>query len=131
MAKKKGKFLLGPWAFLVGAVLALVIGVFSSGAFNTPLGPGVFNLLLAVLIIAGILVGFLNVTSQESSKFLLVALALVIVSFMGDSAISALETISVFGFGSILRSLLNSLLILFIPTTIIVALKSVFEITRD
>lgn len=132
MAKKRGGFLLGPWAFLVGAVLALVIGVFNSGAFNTPfVGPEVYSLLLAILIIAGILVGILNVKSKESSKFLLAGLALVIVSFMGDSAISALETISVFSLGSILRSLLNALLILFIPATIIVALKSVFEITRD
>lgn len=124
--KNKGKNMLGAWAFLIGVILAIVIGI-----FNTQLGPQTDNIILASLIIIGALVGFLNITDKESQPFLLSALALVIVCFMGDIAIAALETISTFGLGSMIRHLLNAMLILFVPTTIIVALKSVFELARD
>lgn len=125
MVRKRGNNMLGAWSFLVGVILALIVGI-----FNAQLGPSTYNIILAILIVAGILVGLLNVKIKDSSKFLLAALALVIVSFMGDIAISALETIAAFGLGTMLKSLLNALLILFIPTTIIVALRSVFEIAR-
>jgi hypothetical protein len=67
-------------------------------------------------------VGFLNITTTESSKFLLAALALVIVSFMGQLVLSIIPQ---------LGRILSALLILFVPATIIVALKIVFEVSKD
>jgi len=127
MAKKKGKMKgIGAWAFIIGVVLALVLGLFS-----IQLGPNIYNGILGLLIISGILVGLLNVNSNDSSKFLLAAVSLVIVSFMGGSVISALGTVSFLKIGIILGEVLNALLFLFIPATIIVALKSVLEIARE
>ncbi len=116
MAKKKGKSL-GAWAFLIGVILAIVLGLFPSQTW-----------ILTVLVVVGILVGLLNVTGTESRGFLLASLALVIVSAMGGSAISALGGIPL---GEYLGFILNNLLILFVPATIIVALKSVFDIAKD
>jgi uncharacterized membrane protein len=112
----------GAWAFLVGLVLAIIMGIF-----------GANQLVLALLVIIGIVVGILNVTVKETSKFLLAGAVLVIVSSMGQIALSAFRAVAVgtFDIGGILANILNALLILFVPTTIIVALKSVFEIARD
>ena len=127
MAKKKGKMRgIGAWAFIIGVVLAIVLGIFSS-----QLGPNLYNGILGVMIISGILVGLLNVDSNDASKFLLAAVSLVIVSVMGGSVISALGTVSFLKIGIILGEILNALLFLFIPATIIVALKSVLEIARE
>ena len=123
--KTKGKNLLGAWAFLIGVILAIVIGI-----FHTQIGPQADNIILASLIVIGILVGLLNIRDTEVEPFLLSALALVIVSFMGGIAIAELETLS-FGLGSMMRYLLNAMLTLFVPATIIVALKSVFALARD
>jgi len=124
MAKDKGRSM-GAWSFLVGVILALVLGIFTAY-----LSPSVQSIVVALLVIVGIAVGLLNVTSKESSSFLMAGVSLVIVSFAGQSVLTAnLESL---GFvGEMLGKILSALLILFVPTTVIVALKSVFELARD
>jgi len=121
MAKKikigKGKIHLGSWAFLIGFVAAVTIGL-----FNAQIGAQTQTITLWSLIIIGIIVGLFNVTRKESSKFLLASLTLVIVSYMSGSVLSIIP---------LLGSVLYALLIMFVPTTIIVALRLVFEITKD
>lgn len=121
---KNSKKLIGAWAFLIGVLVALVVGVVEDS-----LSSGLQVWVLGILVLAGILVGILNVNSKETSGFLLAALALVIVSFMGGSVIDSLGTVNIIG--PMLKNILLYLLVLFVPTTIIVALKSVFEIARD
>jgi len=122
MAKGNLGAVVGAWAFLIGVLLAVVLGIFSAQLSNA------YNAILGLLVVAGILVGLLNIRNKDTSRFLLAALALVIVSYMGDNAISALGAVALIG--PILSNILSALLVLFIPTTIIVALKSVFEIAR-
>ncbi|MFA5173727.1 MAG: hypothetical protein WC438_00935 [Candidatus Pacearchaeota archaeon] len=117
MAKRGGKNLIGAWAFLIGVILAIVIGLFSSY-----LGASAYSIILKILLVIGILVGLLNITSSESSKFLLAAFALVIVSFMGQSVMAIIPQIG---------AILNALLVVFVPATIIVALKSLFELSKN
>ena len=121
---KNSKRLVGAWAFLIGVLVALVVGVIGD---SLPAELQVW--VLGVLVLAGILVGLLNVNAKETSGFLLAALALVIVSFMGGNVIDSFGSVSIIG--PMLKNILLYLLVLFVPTTIIVALKSVFEIARD
>lgn len=115
--------LIGAWAFLIGVVLAIVLGIF--GASN--------SIVLALLIIAGILVGLLNVTDKESSGFLLAAVSLVLVSWLGQDSLSAFANVAIgtIEIGKMLTGILSALLILFVPATIIVALKSVFDLAKN
>ena len=108
---------IGAWAFLIGVILAIILGVFS-----TELTPSIYKIVLVVLILLGIVVGLLNVTTEETSRFLLAGVSLVIVAYIGSSALQIVP---------LLNSVFNSLLILFIPATIIVALRSVFEVAKD
>ena len=118
----KGKISsIGAWAFLIGVILALVIGLFGTN-MNAPIQ----NAAVALLVIAGILVGLLNVSGKETYSFLLASLALVIISFTGTNILGGLGD-----FGRILSNILTYLLVLFVPTTIVVALKSVFVIAKD
>lgn len=122
MAKGKTSSI-GAWAFLIGVVLVLIIELIRLfGIMTLPMQ----NAAVALLVIAGILVGLLNVTGKETYNFLLASLALVLVSFTGSSMLSSLGTL-----GGILSNMLASLLVLFVPTTIVVALKSVFVIAKD
>ena len=115
--KKQGN-LIGAWAFLIGVILAIVIGFFASS-----LSQSTYRGILIVLVVIGIIIGLLNVKSSESSKFLFAALALVIVGYTGGSVI--LTVIPKFA------EFFSALMILFVPTTIIVALKTVFEASKD
>ena len=73
-------------------------------------------------VVLGIIIGLLNIVAKESSKFLLAALALVIVSFMGQSYLSIIPAVG---------AILNLLLVMFVPATIIVALKTVFDVSKN
>ncbi|MFH1500993.1 MAG: hypothetical protein ABIE22_03545 [archaeon] len=109
MAKKsKG---LGGWAFLIGVILAIVfalIGSLSSG-------------LLIALVVIGLIVGLLNVTDEESTHFLLSSVALVIVAAFGSNVVSAID---------VLDRVLNALLAIFVPATIVVAIRNVMSIAK-
>ena len=107
----------GAWVFLIGVILAVVIGL-----FNSQFGATTNKAILGILVVLGIAIGLLNITTKESSKFLLVSLALVIVSYMGQGILIIIPQIG---------GILSALLVLFVPTTIIVALRSLFVIARD
>ena len=104
--------------FLIGVILAIIIGLFSSQIQTT----GAYKGILFILVILGIVVGLLNVANQEASKFLLAGVSLVLVSFMGSAALAIIPAVG---------SILSALMVLFVPATIIVALKSVFEIAKS
>lgn len=101
----------GSWAFLVGFILALIFGAF-----------GAVDVLAWLLVVLGLVVGFLNITDKETKPFLLAGTVLVIVSALGANAMSVIPVVG---------SILNAILALFIPATIIVALKSVFQLARE
>ena len=115
--KKSKQNLLGSWAFLIGFVAAFTLGIFSTqvtGMTNT--------FVLWSLVIIGIIIGLINITGKETSKFLIAGSVLVIVSYMGGG---------IPGIIPVLGNILKALLIMFVPATIIVALKSVFEMAKD
>jgi hypothetical protein len=107
----------GSWAFIIGVVVALLLGVFSAG--DTPVAT-------TVLIVLGLIVGLLNVTGRETTPFLLASVSLVIVSYMGGPVLSAVAQI-----GPRLQGVLGAITTFVIPATIIVALKAIYALAHD
>jgi len=101
----------GAWAFLVGIVLAVIFGII-----------GMTELLTIVLFIIGIIVGLLNVTDTEVTPFLMAGAVLVIVSALGSDVLSAIEWAA---------GILDAILVIFVPATAVVAIKSVFSIAKN
>ena len=87
MAIRSKENSLGAWAFLIGVVLALAAGILSFGELS--------QLMLAVLVILGVIVGFINVSSKDVNTFLMAALSLVIVSFAGLQGIVDAEILNI------------------------------------
>ncbi len=112
MAKKTGN-LLGSWAFLVGVILALVLGIFGFGG-NDPT-------YLSILVVIGLIVGLLNVADEETEPFLLSGVVLIIASAFGQSALADVSWIN---------NIFKALLVIFVPATVIVAIKNVFSLAR-
>jgi len=119
---KSQENLIGAYAFLIGVIFAVVIGL-TQKIFDITYS----NIPYAILVIFGIVIGFLNVANKDSMTFLFASLALVIVSGFGQTALVYVSNIPVL---SSLTSILASLLLLFVPATIIVALKTVFNIAK-
>jgi lipoprotein signal peptidase len=114
--------LIGAYAFLIGVVLAVIFGL-----FNEPLEQA-GGLFYSALVVIGLIVGFMNVGDKDSHTFLMASLSLVIVGALGMEPLKyiALNNYVV----DTLRNVLGSLLVLFVPATIIVALKTVFAMAK-
>lgn len=112
MAKKKISQL-GGWAFLLGVVLAVLFAFISYPEYSW------------VLVFLGLVVGFLNITSAETSKFLFAGTSLVIVGHFASTSIFDLVPNAMY-----LGMIFANLTVLFATSTIVVALKSVFELAK-
>src|SRR3990172_11318338 len=117
----------GAWAFLVGVILAVVIGL-STTLLPIPSLIQYNPQIYAILVILGLIVGYFNIRASESMTFLWAGAVLVIVSRFGmDSVTGSLLGI---GIGPTVTSMFAALLALFVPATIVVALKTVFSIAK-
>ena len=112
MAKTKGMDVVGKWAFLVGVLLAVVLGV---------LGP-VAGTWAIVLVVVGLVVGLLNIADKEVMPFLMSGAVLIIASALGGSVMNGVPYVG---------SILDALLAIFVPATVIVAVKNVFSLARN
>ncbi len=118
--------LVGAWAFLIGVILAILVGVLAGLFSSIRINP----IVLGVLSILGIFVGYF-VAEKDIQTFLLASVSLVLVSYTGISGLILGAAVSGFDIGKIISSVLQALLALFVPATIIVALKSVFSIAKS
>ena len=111
--------LVGAWAFLAGVVLAIAVGILT----GTQISP----IALGVLALLGIVVGFF-VSEKDVQTFLLASVSLVIVSYAGVSGFILNAAVLGIGIGKYLAGVLSTLLALFVPATIVVAVKTVFSL---
>jgi hypothetical protein len=119
---KSRENLISAYAFLAGVVLAVIVGFFQSAPSELK------NIFYILLVVLGLLVGFINTGDKDSITFLLASLALVIVGGLGNNTIMFIANLS--PILSLLNTVLQALLVLFIPATIVVALKTVFSIAK-
>ncbi len=118
----------GAWAFFIGVVLAVIIGL-STLLIPIPSLRKYSSFIYLILVILGIIVGSsINVSGKDSQAFLITGAIIVIVGKFGmDSVTGSLIGI---GIGDTVSSIFASLLALFVPATIVVALKTVFGLAR-
>lgn len=102
--------LIGGLAFLIGVVLAIIAGFI-----------GLSSQIVMALVIIGLIVGLLNIGDREVMPFLFSGLVLVLISSSGDKLIAIIPYAD---------GILTALLAIFIPATVIVAVKNVFGLAR-
>ena len=122
MSIRSQENLIGAWAFLGGVVLAVAFGMFSSDSIHP--------VILSILGILGVIVGF-SVAEKDVQTFLLASVSLVIVSYSGISGLVFNAAIGGLGIGKYVFTILGALISLFVPATIVVALKTVFSLAKS
>lgn len=126
MAKKRAigsKNSFGNLSFLFGALIAVIIGMLSPNASGTGLPT---LTLTSLLILLGLVVGFLNITHRETNQFLLASVSLVIVSAIGGGVIGQVQFI-----GRYVESVLVAIVTFVIPAAIVVAVKTIYAIEEN
>ncbi len=112
----------GAYAFLVGVVLAVMLGLFNESLESAG------GLFYSVLVLIGLIVGGINTSDKNSQTFLLAGLSIVIVGALGVDSLKYIPSNN-YAVAS-LRNVLGSLSLLFIPATVVVALKTVFSMAK-
>lgn len=120
MAIRARENIWGAWAFLAGIILSVLVGLFAGDKINP--------LILWILIGLGLVVGYF-VSEKDARTFLMASVSLAVVSYVGISGMVLNAAISGVEIGRVISSILGTLLMLFVPATIVVALKSVFSIS--
>lgn len=101
----------GKWAFIAGLVIAVAAGL----GFSQPW-------VAWVLAVLGLIVGFMNVSGSESFRFLVAAIALIVAA----NALGGLPYI-----GGYATNIISYLIAFLSAAVLVVALKSLFELSND
>jgi len=112
----------GHYSFIIGVILAVVLGVASAA-----LGGAAVAWLSSLLVVLGLIVGFMNITGKETKEFLTVSTILVIVAFAGGASgsLGGVQYI-----GQYLSGIFNQLLAFVVPATVVVALKDILSLAQ-
>jgi hypothetical protein len=105
---------IGRWAFIIAALLAILAGFVSLG-----------TAVPWILIVLGLIVGFMNITDKESEGFLIATVALMV-------ALKALSDVfSGFAGGLTLKSILDNVVTIAAPAAVVVAVKHLYQAAQD
>ena len=112
---------MGEWAFLIGVVLALIFGIFSAEKYA--------GMLTLVLVVLGLIVGFLNISEKETTPFLVAAAALMLTGISGTGLVVIDGVVD--GLGKHLQSIVTNIGVFVTPAAVVVALKSIKALAKD
>jgi len=101
----------GKWAFIIGLVLAVVVGYIFQAEW-----------VVWVLAILGVIVGLLNVTREDTERFLLAAIAFAL-------SVTALNTVP--GLGPHITNILGYVAAFVAGAVVVVALKALFQTAQQ
>jgi len=104
---------IGFWAFIIGLILALVAGL--AWVDN--------NAVIIILLILGLIVGFLNVTAKEITLFLVATIALIVTG-------RVFEPLSLLSIGEHLDNILAYVATLMAPAAVVASIKALWAVGK-
>jgi len=122
---------IGSWAFLIGVIIAIIAGLVS--AIDVLMGTqlitgGAAGIIALILVILGLVVGFLNIKDKHVTDFLIATIAVAIIGLvaLSPAAIGAVDPIVV-----IINSIVRNIVTLVAPAALIVGLKQIFALAKE
>lgn len=105
---------MGRWAFIIGLIIAVLLGFLT------------FNYATLILVILGLIVGFMNITEKEATSFLIAVIAMIVVGVAGLQTLSVLGTLYTW-----VQTVLTSFTIFVAAAAVVVAIKELFAAGRE
>ena len=105
---------IGRWAFIIGLIVSVLLG------FAT------FSYATLILVILGLIVGFMNVSDSESHDYLVAVIALMVVGVAGLQALAV--------FGSLytwVQTVLASFIVFVAASSVVVAVKVLLGAAKE
>ncbi|HUS48815.1 MAG TPA: hypothetical protein VMZ91_01510 [Candidatus Paceibacterota bacterium] len=105
---------IGKWAFIIGLIIAVIAGLVE-GLYTIPY-------LTLILVILGLVVGFLNIAEKNVTKLLVAIIALMVV---GSTTVLAIPAISGY-----LEAMLTNFVAFVGAAGLVVAIKAIVETSK-
>ena len=106
---------IGFFAFIIGLIICIIGGFIPSWQQNSAI--------LIILVILGLIIGFLNITAKEITLFLVAAIALIVTGHVFSS-------LTLLGIGEFLDRLLNLVAALMAPAAVVAAIKALWAVGK-
>lgn len=106
---------LGRYAFLLGLIIAVVLG-FVSFSYST-----------LILVILGVIVGFMNIPDRETHNYLMAVVALLVIGFSGLQVFTVLNV----GLYDWIQTVLTSFITFVAASGAVVAFKAVIKMGEE
>lgn len=107
--------IVGHYAFLAGIVIAIIAGI-GVAALDQ-------SIVAILLVVLGIVVGIMNITTEEEVSFIVACAGLMLAANVDLSNLPVLA--------DILKAMLGNILLFVAPASIAVALKLVYRLAQD
>ena len=114
---------IGKYSFIAGVVIAVLLGL------AIPALSSAKDWLFTIMVLLGLVVGFLNISGKETKDFLLVTVALVIVAYIAGTQIASWEK-EVQLIGPYLKGIFSNIVAFVVPASVVVALRETWELAK-
>ena len=109
---------IGKWAFILGMILAILVGLVAIP----------YSALTAViLMVLGLIVGFLNIEVKETNEYLVASIALLIIGIGGVTALDVLG-VTIFDW---VQGVLSNFIAFVGASALVVALKAIVQLGKN
>ena len=112
---------MGKLAFLIGIIICVLLGL--AAWFAPAIIQGMAGLVTLVLIVLGIVVGFLNINEKHNNEFLIAVIAVTLIGSITVQQIVALVPI----IATIVTAVFQNVVALIAPAALIVGLKQILS----
>lgn len=106
---------IGFFAFIIGLILCIIGGFFESWPDNTAV--------IVILIVLGLIVGFLNITAKEITLFLIATIALIVTG-------RVFGNLTFLGIGEYLDRALSLVATLMAPAAVVASIKALWAVGK-
>ena len=119
---------IGSYAFLLGIIIAVVFGLVAVFASDL-LGPGGAGIVTVILVVLGLIVGFLNIHDKHVSDFLIAAIAIAMIGGTAGGLVSLNMVIA--PLGTVLVQIVQGIAALVVAAALVIGLKQIMTLAKE
>ena len=122
---------LGSYAFLLGLLIAIIAGLVVALApyVNMPVDPMVVDAATLIIVVLGLIVGFLNIHDKHRTDFLIATIAVAMVGIVVTASGFNVGQMSVIG--AIIAGVVGKIVALAAPAALVVGLKQIMALAKE
>jgi hypothetical protein len=119
----------GSYAFLIGVIIAVIAGLIQVAdvLMGTSMMAGMAGIVAVILVILGLIVGFLNIKDKHVTDFLIATIAVSMIGLVAlNPASMVVDPIVMF-----INSIVGNIVTLVAPAALIVGLKQILALAKE